>query len=90
MQLTVEPLMFAVSYLLAALLSAKCLCSRLARILNSKTGRGVQQAVSADSVRQLQLECINFLKQEKSAFPGFMTPHFAFYFEYPCALVSFK
>lgn len=66
------------SFLLAALLSTKCLCSHLTHILNSKISCGVQQAVSADSVGQVQLECINFLIQEKSAFPGFTTPLFAY------------
>lgn len=77
MQLTVGP--FNVhGFLLAARLSTKCLCSHLTHILNSKISRGVQQAVSADSLGQVQLECINFLIQEKSAFPGFSTPHFAY------------
>lgn len=65
-------------FLAAPLLSTKCLCSHLTHILHSKTSRGVQQAVSADSLGQVQLECINFLIREKSAFPGFSTPHFAY------------
>lgn len=39
------------SFLLVGL-STNCLCSHLTHILNSKISRRVQQAVSADSVRQ--------------------------------------
>lgn len=80
--MTVGPLMLADS-LLATFLSTKCLCSHLTHILNSKISRGVQQAVSADSVGQAQLERINFLVQEESAFPGFSCPTLRIY---PCAL----
>lgn len=68
--------MFAVSYWLLS--TQQNACTVISLILNSKISRGVQQAVSADSVGQAQLECINFLIQEKSAFPGFSNPHFAY------------
>lgn len=55
-------------FLLAVPLSTKSLCIHLTHHLTSKISRGVQQAVSADSVGQLQLKRINFLIQEKSAF----------------------
>lgn len=68
-------------------LLTKCLCSHLIHILNSKMNHGVPQAVSADAVGQVQLECINYLIQEKSAFSGFSAPYFAYI---PCISVLLR
>lgn len=70
--------LFVNSFFLAALLSTKCMCSHLIQILTSKISCRVPQAVSADSEGQVQLECIHFHIEEKSAFPSFTTPHFAY------------
>lgn len=84
MQLTVGHLMFSVSFWLLS--SQQNACAVISLMFYSKISFGVQQAVSADSVGQAQLRCINFLIQEKSAFSGFATapPRL-----YSCALGSF-
>lgn len=74
------------SFLLASLLSTKCLCSHLIHVLNSKISHGVQQAVGADLVRQVQRECINFLHKGEKCFLRFQYAPLRLY---PRALVSF-
>lgn len=83
MQLTVGTLMFTV----ASLFLTKCLCSHLTHVLNSKISPGVQQAVGADLVRQVQRECINFFHRGEKCFLRFQYAPLCLY---PCISVFLR
>lgn len=83
MQLTVGTLMFTV----ASLFLTKYLCSHLTHVLNSKISPGVQQAVGADLVRQVQRECINFFHRGEKCFLRFQYAPLCLY---PCISVFLR